>query len=243
MRLSDFRVLTFDCYGTLIDWETGLFCALEPLLRKSPRPLSQDDALKEFGLHEHAQERDTPDMPYPDLLSQVHRRLAREWGAPSSDDEHARFGQSVRDWPAFPDSLAALKYLKQHYELVILSNVDRASFKASQEKLGVEFDAVITAQDVGSYKPDPRNFRYLINKLAERGTSAGDILHVAQSLLHDHLPANAAGLASVWIDRPHNATAAPPSMPKYNFKFPSLAAMVDAHRAESSVSRLGTAAR
>jgi 2-haloacid dehalogenase len=233
MRLSDFSVLTFDCYGTLIDWEYGLYAALAPLIRKAKPSLTRNAALEAFGRHELAQESETPEMLYSDLLGQVHRRLAQEWGASASEDEHSRFGQSIQDWPAFPDSCAALQYLKNHYKLVILSNVDRMSFKASQLKLGVDFDEVITAQDVGSYKPNPRNFQYLIDKLAEQGIRASQILHTAQSLLHDHLPANAAGLSSAWIDRPHNATAAPNSMPKYNFKFSSLASMVEAHRAET----------
>ncbi len=127
--------------------------------------------------------------------------------------------------------------MKQHYKLVILSNVDRESFKGSNRRLGVEFDAIYTAQDVGSYKPDPANFRYMLEHLAARGIGKPDILHTAQSLFHDHAPAKGFGLASAWIDRRHQqsgwgATMAPPAGATYDFHFPSMAAMVAAHEAE-----------
>ena len=236
MKLTDFKVLTFDCYGTLIDWEAGIFDALRPLCAKLPSPRARDAVLEEFARHESAQEAETPDMIYSALLSAVHRRLARAWGIATTDAEHAAFGQSVGDWPAFPDSAEALAYLKRHYKLVILSNVDRASFARSNAKLGVRFDAIYTAQDIGSYKPDPRNFAYLIEHLAALGHPRSDILHTAQSLFHDHAPANAAGLATAWIDRRHDragfgATMAPPGAPRLDFRFTSLGAMADAHRA------------
>ena len=147
------------------------------------------------------------------------------------------FGHSLADWPVFPDTADALRYLKQHFKLVILSNVDRESFKASNEKLGVDFDAVYTAQDIGSYKPDPRNFAYMIDELAELGFSKGDILHVAESLFHDHAPAKAADLATAWIHRRHpqtghGATARPDGDVVPDARFESLAAFADAHRGE-----------
>jgi 2-haloalkanoic acid dehalogenase type II len=241
MRLSDFRVLTFDCYGTLIDWEAGIYAALQPLLQKAKQTvgqtLSRDAALETFARHESAQEDATPAMVYSELLATVHRRLAREWNVAMEDGDHARFGASVPDWPAFPDSAVALAYLKQHYQLVILSNVDRESFKGSNRRLGVVFDAIYTAQDVGSYKPSSKNFEYLLTHLAQRGVAKADILHTAQSLFHDHAPAKRFGLASAWIDRRHDqqgwgATMAPPEGAAYDFRFPSMAAMVEAHRAE-----------
>jgi 2-haloacid dehalogenase len=158
MRLTEFRVLTFDCYGTLIDWESGIFTALQPLLRKAAAPLSRDAALELFARHESAQEAETPTMLYSDVLTAVHRRLADTLGLSTSDEEDRRFGASVPDWPAFADSASSLQYLKKYYQLVILSNVDRKSFEGSNKRLGVEFDAIYTAQDVGSYKPDSANF-------------------------------------------------------------------------------------
>jgi 2-haloalkanoic acid dehalogenase type II len=235
MRLTDFKVLTFDCYGTLIDWETGIVNALRPLLRTSPVERSREDVLTSFARHETAQEAETPGMVYSELLARVHRRLAEEWGLPASEADHRAFGSSVGDWPAFADSAAALAYLKQFYKLVILSNVDRNSFAESSKRLAVAFDAVYTAEDIGSYKPDPRNFRYMIEALKHAGHAERDILHAAQSLFHDHAPANAVGLRSAWIDRRagdagSGATPPPPAGVRYDFSFNSMAELVEAHR-------------
>jgi 2-haloalkanoic acid dehalogenase type II len=238
MKLSDFRVLTFDCYGTLIDWETGIFTTLQPLLRKGRLDLSRDAALEAFARHESTQEAETPRMLYSALLAAVHRRLAREWDVAMDEAEHASFGASVPDWPAFPDAQQTLAYLKRHFKLVILSNVDRESFAGSNRRLGVKFDAIYTAQDIGSYKPDPANFRYMLDRLSERGIVQADILHTAQSLFHDHAPAKQFGLATAWIDRRHDqagwgATMEPPPGASYDFHFSSLQAMADAHETEA----------
>jgi 2-haloacid dehalogenase len=237
MHLADFKALTFDCYGTLIDWETGLYAALQPLLHKGGVTLPRDDVLTAFGRHESAQEEATPRMIYSELLAEVHRRLAREWHVRDAEKEAVAFGKSVPDWPAFPDTVQALQYLQRYYKLVILSNVDRESFAGTNRRLGVNFDAIYTAQDVGSYKPDPRNFAYLINGVASLGVLKRQILHTAQSLYHDHGPAQAAGLASAWIDRRHQlegwgATIPPAGTPRYDFRFTSLGEMADAHRAQ-----------
>ena len=234
MRLTDFKVLTFDCYGTLIDWEAGIHAALQPLLHHAGITLSRDEALQVFARHESDQQAQTPDMIYSELLAIVHRRLAREFDAPMPVDADLRFGASVADWPAFADSAQSLQYLKQHYQLVILSNIDRDSFKASNTRLGVTFDAIYTAQDIGSYKPDPANFHYLLEHEAARGTAKGDILHTAQSLFHDHGPARQLGLASAWIDRRQAGGGWGATMPApgsgYDFRFESMAAMAKAHQ-------------
>jgi 2-haloalkanoic acid dehalogenase type II len=237
MKLTDFRVLTFDCYGTLIDWESGIHAALKPLIERGRIDLDREAVLATFAKHESAQEHETPGMIYSELLAAVHRRLAAAWKIPAGDADHARFGASVPDWPAFPDSAASLQYLKRFYKLVILSNVDRESFKGSNKRLAVEFDAIYTAQDIGSYKPDLRNFHYMLDRLGARGIAKSDILHTAQSLFHDHAPARQLGLASAWIDRRHanagwGATMPPPDGTAYDFRFDSLAAMVAAHQAE-----------
>ena len=240
MRLTDFRVLTFDCYGTLIDWESGIFTALQPLLRRAPTKLERDAALQAFARHESAQQTTTPGMIYSDLLATVHRRLAGEWGLPTTEADDAAFGASVPDWPAFADSASSLQYLKRHFQLVILSNVDRKSFEGSNKRLGVAFDAVYTAQDIGSYKPDAANFTYLLDRLRQRGLERADILHTAQSLFHDHGPAKQAQLASAWIDRRHEqdgwgATMPPAEESAFDFRFNSMAEMVHAHRDELRV--------
>jgi len=238
VKLSDFRALTFDCYGTLIDWETGILAGLQPLAARAGGKLPDDAILEAFARHEAAQEAETPDMLYSKLLSVVHARIAKEWGIAITAEEDARFGASVPDWPAFPDSAEALGYLKQHFKLGILSNVDRESFKGSNRRLGVEFDWIVTAQDVGSYKPSLRNFERMISTLAADGVAKGEILHTAESLFHDHVPANKMGLASAWVFRRHDkegfgATSRPAEMPRIDFRLNSLADMAEAHRRET----------
>jgi 2-haloalkanoic acid dehalogenase type II len=237
MKLTDFRILTFDCYGTLIDWESGILCALRPLAHRAAITLDGEAILTLFASVESAQQAATPDLRYAVLLSLVHARLAEIWGVRADAAENERFGASIGDWPAFPDTVAALTALQRRYRLVILSNVDRLSFHTTLPRLGVTFDAIYTAQDVGSYKPDPRNFAYLIERLAEDGFQKSDVLHVAQSLFHDHAPANAIGLASAWIDRRHGATgwgatAPPPPGVRYDFCFKSMAELAAAVDAE-----------
>lgn len=235
MQLTDFDTLSFDCYGTLIDWESGIFEALRPLLARIDPPLTRDQVLEAHARHESAQQRYTPHLRYRELLAIVYKRLAEEWQVPYTPADCIAYGQSVRDWPAFDDSAPALQYLKQHYRLVILSNVDNESFSHSNAKLQVEFDAIITAEDVGSYKPSPRNFEYMLEKLAARGVGKEKILHTAESLFHDHQPANAFGLASCWIHRRHakqgfGATMNPGTQPRVDFRFVSMAEFADAHR-------------
>ena len=237
MKLTDFKALTFDCYGTLIDWETGLYNALQPLLQAGAVTLGRDEVLAVFARHEAAQEAATPQMIYSELLAEVHRRLAGEWGVKADEEKAVAFGKSVPDWPEFPDTPASLQYLQRYYKLVILSNVDRESFAGTNRRLGVTFDAICTAQDIGSYKPDPRNFEYLIKTLADLGVLKRNILHTAQSLFHDHAPAQAAGLSSAWIDRRHEregwgATVPPAGTPRYDFRFSSMEELMKAHQAE-----------
>ena len=234
MPLSDFTTLSFDCYGTLIDWEAGLSAALSELRERTGA--GQQELLEAFGRAEHAIEEEYPGLRYSDLLAKVHDRLSADFGMEPDAARAQAFGQSVGDWPAFPDSAGALRYLKQHFRLVILSNVDRASFARSNERLGVEFDDIFTAEEIGSYKPDPRNFQYLLDRLAERGVGKDQLLHVAQSLFHDHVPANRFGIASAWIDRragrEGGATVVPDPMPRCEFRFTSLEELAEAHRAE-----------
>lgn len=239
MKLTDFNVLTFDCYGTLIDWETGIWNALQPLISAGRLQIDREEALARFGKLESELEEAGPSLRYSTLLAAVHARLAKDLGVNIHADLNERFGGSVPDWPAFPDSAEALAYLKRHYKLVILSNVDRASFAASNRKLGVSFDAIYTAEDIGSYKPDPRNFAYLLAHLeADLGLKSGDVLHTAQSLFHDHVPAERAGLARAWIDRRFGmagsgATQIPENRPNVDFHFKSLAELAKAHREAS----------
>ncbi|MFN8455929.1 MAG: haloacid dehalogenase type II [Anaerolineae bacterium] len=237
MKLTDFNVLTFDCYGTLIDWESGMVAGLAPLTNRLNHTLTRNEILEAHAFYESSQQRQTPTKRYREVLAVVYRRLAEAWGLSVSWDECLRYGRSIKDWPAFPDSAEALQYLKQYYQLVILSNVDNESFAASNVKLGVEFDAIYTAEDIGSYKPADANFEYMLRMLQQRGINKSQILHTAESLFHDHVPANRHGLNSCWIYRRSEqegfgATMPPGEMPRYDFRFKSMAEMVEAHQAE-----------
>jgi 2-haloacid dehalogenase len=234
MRLTDFKVLTFDCYGTLIDWESGMIKALEPLTEGLGENLTRNRILEAHARHESELQMQTPAKAYRDLLPVVYRRLAEEWGVAVSWAECVEYGRSIKDWPAFADSVDALKYLKQHYKLAILSNVDNESFSYSNKRLQVDFDAVYTAEDIGSYKPSDRNFEYMLRNLEALGVQKSQILHTAESMFHDHAPANKHGLASCWIYRRHDqegfgATMNPGQMPKYHFRFDSMADLAKAH--------------
>jgi 2-haloalkanoic acid dehalogenase type II len=237
MDLLSFKALTFDCYGTLIDWESGILAELKPWVAVSGLKLGDDQILEGFGEEESRCEVATPSKLYPGILADTFRALGRRWEIAASEAQAAEFGRSVPRWPAFADSAAALAYLKQHYKLVILSNVDRASFAESNKKLQVAFDKIVTAEDVGSYKPDLRNFRHLLAEL-EIGLRKQQILHTAQSLYHDVVPAKAMGLKTAWINRRKGrpgagATVLPKGDATPDLEFPSMAAFADAHRAQA----------
>ena len=237
MKLTDFKVLAFDVYGTLIDWETGMVTGLKPLTDKVSRKLSRDDILEAHAYHESTTQRWTPAKKYYYLLAVVYRRLAEEWGVEVTWEECQAYGLSVRQWPAFDDSREALAYLKQHYKLVVLTNTDNQSFSGSNARLDVHFNGVYTAEDVGSYKPANRNFDYMLETLARQGINKSDILHTAESMFHDHGTANKFGLSNCWIYRRHEregfgATMNPGEMPTYDFCFNSMADLAEAHRVE-----------
>lgn len=237
MKLTDFKALTFDVYGTLIDWETGMVNGLKPLTDKVSRPLSRDQILEAHAHYESSTQRYTPAKKYSDILAVVYRRLAEEWRIDVSWDACLVYGASVEFWPAFDDSIEALQYLKRHFALVVLTNVDNVSFAHSNKKLKVAFDASYTAGDIGSYKPDPANFEYMIDNLERVGISKNEILHTAESMFHDHAPANRIGLANCWIYRRHDqegfgATMNPGDIPSYDMVFNSMAELVEAHKAE-----------
>ncbi|MCO5175947.1 MAG: haloacid dehalogenase type II [Thermomicrobiales bacterium] len=219
--LREFSTLTFDCYGTLIDWETGILNALRPLLRAHGQELTDDQVLEQFGEIEAAIEAG-PYKAYRDVLAEVADGFGKRLGFVPTAAERATFGASVANWPAFPDSTEGLRVLKQHYQLVILSNVDDDLFAASAKRLGVPFDEVVTAQQVGSYKPNLNNFQVLFERL---DTPQEKILHVAQSLFHDIAPANALGLTTVWVNRRHDRDgygATPPQEATPNLEVPNL---------------------
>ena len=237
MKLCKFKVLSLDVYGTLIDWEKGILSSLKPLTDQMRQKLSSDHILEAHAYHESELQRWAPSTRYSELLAVVYKRLAEEWGVDVSFHECQAYGLSVGHWPAFDDSVEALRYLKKHFKIVVLSNIDNESFHGSSPKLGISFDAVYTAQDIGSYKPSNRNFKYMLKMLERSGVQKTDILHVAESMFHDHAPANKNGISNCRIFRRYDkkgfgATMDPGQMPTYNFVFHSLYDLVRAHKAE-----------
>lgn len=226
LDLARFDAMTFDCYGTLIDWETGILAALGRLLREHGVGIPDEELLVSFGRHE-ARIEAGPFRRYREVLAEVARSIGSEHGIVSSQAELVAFGGSVTDWPAFDDSAAALRQLVQHYRLGVLTNCDDDLFAASQQRLGASFDVVVTAQQVGSYKPARRNFEVLLERLA---VPRDRIVHVAQSLFHDHVPARALGLHTVWVDRRsgrNGAGATPPAEATPDLVVPDMATLAD----------------
>ncbi len=197
LDLNAFDALTFDCYGTLIDWETGILAGLRTALNRHCVTASDDELLERFAVAEARLEAG-PYRRYRDILGASLADVGATLGVRPSDAEQATFGGSVADWPAFPDSEAALKALGERFRLGVLTNCDDDLFAASNRRLGVTFDWVITAEQARSYKPRIANFELAFERI---GLPRERILHVAQSLFHDHAPAKALGLTTVWIDR------------------------------------------
>jgi putative hydrolase of the HAD superfamily len=237
LKFTDFEALSFDCYGTLIDWEAGIAAVLGPWAKRCGLDLDQEQLLEPYAAAEAKAELEHPSDLYPDILARSFRSLGDQLGAPVTDEDAAALAGSVPDWPAFEDSHDALTVLGERFKLIILSNVDRASFAGSQARLGVEFTSVLTAEEIGSYKPSPRNFDALAAEVRRLRVDHGRLLHVAQSLFHDHVPAKRAGLPTVWINRRHDrpgwgATPAPPAEVTPDWEFPSMAAFASAIEAE-----------
>jgi 2-haloacid dehalogenase len=241
MSLSDYKVLSFSCYGTLINRDSGVYGALRPLMARGAIGLGREETLAKFSAYEAQQQADVPRMPYPRVLEEVHRRLAKDWGIVATDDDHARFGQSISNWPVYADAPAALQYLKRFFKLVVLSNVDRQTFALGNQRLDAKFDAVFTGPDLGRCKPDPGIFEHMAERFARLGTERRQILHVAHDLERDQAPASRCGLAFAWIDRtpvpeiPEEAPTSPPA-PRpahstgWDYRFASLVDMVKAHQ-------------
>lgn len=198
---SQYKALSFDCYGTLIDWEAGITAWARAWQSETGAPVSAEQFLADFAKTERVVQSERPSDRYPLILADVGRRIAASHGLQMSEAAATSFGQSVGDWPAFADSTETLRSLRERFKLVILSNVDRASFARSQETLAVAFDAIITAEDVGSYKPDPQNFDTLLATIDGMGIPKHALLHVGESLFHDIVPATRDGIDVVWIDR------------------------------------------
>jgi 2-haloacid dehalogenase len=191
---SGIDVMTFDCYGTLVDWEAGILAALRPIVGETA---SDHDLLESYGRSEARLEAG-PWQPYREILAAALAQVATGQGVRATDKQRADFGASVADWPCFPDSAAALAALCNRYQLGVITNCDDDLFAASSHRLGEPFTWIVTAEQVHSYKPDHRNFEVALERI---GVARERVLHVAQSLYHDHVPAKRMGLKTAWIDR------------------------------------------
>jgi putative hydrolase of the HAD superfamily len=232
MDLTRVEVLSFDCYGTLIDWEAGLGAVLVPWAAEVGLGLDAEALLTTYVGNEAAVQSEHPGRRYPEVLAEAFRRTGAALGAAVDDTWARRLGGSVPDWPAFPDSADALARLARHHRLVILSNVHRDGFAGSNRHLRGDFAAVITAEDVGAYKPAEAHFRAYDEQLRAWRIERDRVVHVAQSLFHDHVPARREGLRSIWINRRHDragrgATPEPSGEWSYDLELPTMAALAD----------------
>ena len=222
-----FDALTFDCYGTLIDWESGILAGLRPMLAKRGIDRPDDELLEVYAGLEAAAEAGKY-RRYREILAAGMRGVAAHFGVEADAVEVAAFGDSVGDWPAFPDSAAALARLHERFRLGVITNCDDDLFARSAARLETTFDWVVTAQTAGSYKPDARNFEVALERI---GLPRERILHVAQSLYHDHVTARRLGLATVWIDRRQDRDgfgATPPAEATPDATFPDMASFTAA---------------
>jgi 2-haloacid dehalogenase len=205
LRLSDFDAVTFDVYGTLIDWEPSIIAFLRRWAERNGVSAKGEELLMAFDRARAEIQKERPAHLYPDVLRRCFDRISREFGTAVDERERETFAAAPHTWPAYKDSLAGLKVLQARAKVGALSNIDNASFLSSCEKLGFTFDLVVTAERVGAYKPDWPHFNTAIADLAALGIPRERILHVGQSLRADVTPANKLGLKCAWINRPGRA--------------------------------------
>jgi 2-haloacid dehalogenase len=221
-----FDALTFDCYGTLIDWETGILGALRPVFEAHGTQPDDDELLEAYARHEAALEA-KPYLDYAEVLAGCLRGMAEELGFTATEAECAAFSSSIGDWPAFPDSASALARLKERFRLGVITNCDDDLFAQSNRRLAVQFDWIITAQQARSYKPSERNFELAFERI---DVPRDRILHVAQSLFHDHVTAKRLGMTTVWVDRRHDREgggATPPVEVAVDLTVPDMQTLAD----------------
>lgn len=222
MALESIRLITFDCYGTLVDWESGMLTALRPLFSRGGRSVSDLQILELYGEIE-AELESGPYLPYRQILSRTAQEIGRRLDIEVSAEERNAFAESLTSWKPFSDTVPALQSLTQRFRLGIISNVDDDLFAETRKKLApIEFDVVITAQQMQSYKPAHRNFE---EALRRSGLNRDQVLHAGQSLYHDVAPANALGIRNVWVNRPSirpGSGAAKPGTATPNYEVGSL---------------------
>jgi len=224
-----YEVLSFDCYGTLVDWESGIIAGLRPVLRAHGVEATDDEILDLHAQTEHelqAASRRGGYVKYRDVLSEEVREAGRRWGFEPNHAEVLALPDSVRYWLPFPDTVNALRALKGSYKLAIISNIDDGLFALTARYLEVEFDFIVTAEQAGTYKPSPNNFELALERI---GAEPEKILHVAESHFHDHVPAKELGLDTAWIHRraaKGGFGATPPAEADPDLEVPDLESLV-----------------
>ena len=198
MSLESVRLITFDCYGTLIDWETGLLQALRPLFAAAGRAIPDVELLELYGEIE-AELETAPYLPYRDVMARTAQAMGQRLGTTISADDGDAFADSLAGWEPFPDTVAALQSLSRKFTLGIISNVDDDSFAKTQKKLQVSFAVIVTAEQVQSYKPALKNFQEMLRR---SGLPKEEVLHAGQSVYHDIVPTTILGIKNVWVNRP-----------------------------------------
>jgi 2-haloacid dehalogenase len=225
LDFEKFEALSFDCYGTLVDWESGILGTLQPVLSAHGITLSDEKVLELYAELEGEAEADAF-QPYKLILARVMEGLGARLGFSPTAIERECLISSIKNWQPFADTVPALLALKKRYKLAVISNVDDDLFAFTAKHLGVTFDWVVTAEQVGSYKPSPNNFERALEKI---GLGADKILHVAQSIYHDIVPAKQLGWKTVWVNRRQGKAgfgATPPAHARPDLEVPSLDALV-----------------
>lgn len=198
LDFTRYEILTFDCYGTLIDWETGILASLGRILSAHGKRIDNATLLQLYGDFEQRAEHGTY-QPYREVLRSVVREFGKELNFTPTQSEEEALPESLSAWKPWPDTVSALQQLKSRFRLAILSNIDDDLFAATRPQLGVEFDEVITAQQAQAYKPSLKIFELALSRIH---APAHRVLHVGQSIYHDVIPAQSLGLATVWVNRP-----------------------------------------
>lgn len=232
MPFSEFKVLTFDVVGTLIDFEAGILRSVRRLSGKTPAELSDDEIFEPYK-----RGRDAHYERSSEAMAKVYVHLAKELGLPADERTAEAFQMDVLRWPAFPDSAAALKRLRKRFRLVAMTNADRASFSFYSHALGNPFHDSVTADETGCAKPDPQFFAFNRGRQSALGFKLEEILHVAQSQHHDIGVAKSLGYKTCWIERRQGqdgfgGTPAVPKLTTPDFHFSTLKALADAVEAE-----------
>ncbi|MCC3426893.1 MAG: haloacid dehalogenase type II [Microcoleus sp. PH2017_01_SCD_O_A] len=233
LDFNQFEVVSFDCYGTLIDWESGILPVLKQLLSNREIDFSDEGTLEMFAEFESELEKDKGEyIKYREILQEIVRKIGKRFSFEPTETESATeincLVESIKNWQPFPDTVAALRALKQKYKLAVISNIDDDLFVGTAKHLKVEFDWVITAEQVRSYKPSTRNFEMAIEKM---GIPPSKLLHVAQSLYHDIVPASYMGISTVWVNRRYDRTgfgATLPASAQPDLEVPDLTTLVEA---------------